>query len=263
MSQLLFEQLEFANLIVLNKTDQISAEDRGRIRSMLSRFNPEADIVETSFGKIDPALLFGVARFNMKNAAAHPQWLKEARIGEHKPESEEYGISSFTFRARVPLHPQRLRDAMMHGLKLTEEASPLRALVRMWSCSPWMWSAAILATGQLDAVVRVRGPYLCLCLCLCLWLWLRRETAHGARTHTAHAKSCQATRVAGTAHQAVIARGIRTLRAARLQKEVRQLRRGARLGQPAFCRKKKGERTKARKCQNGRRGSQLRTRQRT
>ena len=151
MSQLLFEQLEFANLIVLNKTDQISAEDRGRIRSMLSRFNPEADIVETSFGKIDPALLFGVARFDLQNAAAHPQWLKEARIGEHKPESEEYGISSFTFRAKVPLHPLRLHDAMMHALKLTEEESPLKALVRMKGVA---W---IATHPELQAMVALAG----------------------------------------------------------------------------------------------------------
>ena len=99
---------------------------------MLGRFNPKADIVETSFGQVDPQLLFGVARFDMQSAAAHPDWLKEARIGEHKPESEEYGISSITFRARRPFHPLRLRDAMNHALKLTgDEASPLRALVRM------------------------------------------------------------------------------------------------------------------------------------
>ena len=90
MTQLLFEQLEFANLVVLNKTDQITAEECGRIHAMLSKFNPKADILETSFGKVDPELLFGVARFDMDSAAAHPQWLKEARIGEHKPESEEY-----------------------------------------------------------------------------------------------------------------------------------------------------------------------------
>ena len=152
MSQLLFEQLEFANLIVLNKTDQITTEERGRIRSMLSKFNPKADIVETSFGQIDPALLFGVARFDMNMAATHPQWLQEARIGEHKPETEEYGISSFTFRARIPFHPLRLHDAMKHALKKTDDkSSPLAALVRMKGVA---WIAPI---PELQAVVTLAG----------------------------------------------------------------------------------------------------------
>ena len=69
----------------------------------------------------------GTKLFDLNDAAKHPEWLKEARIGEHTPETDEYGISSFTFRASRPFHPARLHAA---GELMAKREGALRSLVR-------------------------------------------------------------------------------------------------------------------------------------
>ena len=76
------------------------------------KVNPKAEIVRTEHSVLEPAALLGTARFSMQRAAAHPQWLVEAREHEHTPETLEYGISSFVFRASKPFHPERLHAAL-------------------------------------------------------------------------------------------------------------------------------------------------------
>eukprot|EP00930_Biecheleria_cincta_P057491 TRINITY_DN43425_c0_g1_i1.p1 TRINITY_DN43425_c0_g1~~TRINITY_DN43425_c0_g1_i1.p1 ORF type:complete len:944 (+),score=161.70 TRINITY_DN43425_c0_g1_i1:280-2832(+) len=128
IADLLVDQIEFANLILLNKTDLVSSDDLGRIRVMISKMNAEAEILETSFSKIQPGKIFEVSRFNISNAAENPKWLSEAREGEHKPESIEYGISSFIFRSRRPFHPERLHALMAEA---SARQGALACLVRL------------------------------------------------------------------------------------------------------------------------------------
>ncbi|CAE7179632.1 unnamed protein product [Symbiodinium pilosum] len=128
IASLLFDQVEFADIIVLNKVDLVSAEQRVKIRTLIAKINEKAEIMETCFSKLPPASIFKVARFNIVQAETNPKWLAEARHAEHVPESVEYGIHSFIFRARRPFHPQRLHCLMKAAC---ERSGPLQALVRL------------------------------------------------------------------------------------------------------------------------------------
>ena len=114
IADLLIDQIEFANVLVLNKTDRMKAEEIGRLREILHRMNPEARIIESAFGRVDLKQVLDTGLFDEEKAASAPGWLKELR-GEHTPETEEYGISSFVYRARRPFHPERLWRALDEG----------------------------------------------------------------------------------------------------------------------------------------------------
>ena len=107
VAQLFCDQLEFANVIVMNKMDLMDEPGRQRLRAIIQRFNPTAELIEATHGVVDPRRILGTGLFDMKRAQEHPEWLKEARFGEHTPETVEYGISSITFRSRRPFNPTR------------------------------------------------------------------------------------------------------------------------------------------------------------
>jgi len=106
---LLIEQIEFCDVIVLNKLDLITEADRDRLMGILRSLNPRARIEVASFGKVSLDKVLGTGLFDFEQASQAPGWLKEMR-GEHVPETKEYGISSFVYRARRPFHPQRFKD---------------------------------------------------------------------------------------------------------------------------------------------------------
>jgi G3E family GTPase len=103
---LLTDQIEFASIILLNKADLVSESDLGLLEKILSKLNPEAEIIKTSYGKVDPAEILDKKRFDYEKAEQSAGWIKELS-GAHVPETEEYGISSFVFRSRKPFHPER------------------------------------------------------------------------------------------------------------------------------------------------------------
>ncbi|MDC7698179.1 zinc metallochaperone GTPase ZigA [Vogesella indigofera] len=104
---LLVEQVEFCDVIVLNKTDLMSAADIRHLQAILATLNPRARIVSSHFGRVPLAAVLDTGLFDFDAAAEAPGWLQELR-GEHVPETEAYGIGSFVYRARQPFHPQRL-----------------------------------------------------------------------------------------------------------------------------------------------------------
>lgn len=104
---LLVEQVEFCDVIVLNKTDLMSAADIRHLQAILATLNPRARIVKSHFGRVPLDTVLDTGLFDFDAAAEAPGWLQELR-GEHVPETEAYGIGSFVYRARKPFHPQRL-----------------------------------------------------------------------------------------------------------------------------------------------------------
>jgi G3E family GTPase len=108
---LLVDQVEFADVIVVNKIDRISPEDLKPLLGLLRQLNPSAKIVTCSRAQVPLDAIIGTGLFSLSAAEKNPQWLTIPR-GEETTETEEYGISSFVFRSRRPFHPQRLSEAM-------------------------------------------------------------------------------------------------------------------------------------------------------
>ena len=112
---LLTEQVEFANVIVLNKSDLVSAHHLGELRAILQKLNPGARLVEASFGRVPLAAVLDTGLFDMEAAEQSRGWQEELKKGHHTPETEEYGIGSFVFREVRPFHPQRFWDYISDG----------------------------------------------------------------------------------------------------------------------------------------------------
>ncbi|WP_339513555.1 zinc metallochaperone GTPase ZigA [Pseudomonas sp. RL_15y_Pfl2_60] len=106
ITDLLVEQVEFADVILISKTDLISQAECEELMAVLRGLNTQAEILPMSMGEIALHKILHTDRFDFERAAQAPGWLKELR-GEHRPETEEYGIASTVYRARRPFHPQR------------------------------------------------------------------------------------------------------------------------------------------------------------
>jgi G3E family GTPase len=106
ITDLLIEQIEFADVLLLSKIDLISASEREELMAILRRLNTHADIVPMVMGAVPLKTILDTGRFDFERASQAPGWLKELR-GEHAPETEEYGIASTAYRARRPFHPER------------------------------------------------------------------------------------------------------------------------------------------------------------
>lgn len=110
---LLTDQIEFANVIILNKTDLVADETIGTLEAALKKLNPEAHILRSHFGDIDLSLILNTGLFNFDKASSSAGWQKELE-SEHTPETEEYGISSFVFTSQKPFHPERWHTFLNH-----------------------------------------------------------------------------------------------------------------------------------------------------
>jgi G3E family GTPase len=107
---LLVEQIEFADVIVLNKVSEAAPHDLDLARKIVRALNPDAALVETDFGRVGLDQVLDTGRFDLEKAQQHPLWFKELNgFGDHVPETEEYGIRSFVYRARRPFDPVRLK----------------------------------------------------------------------------------------------------------------------------------------------------------
>ena len=129
LSDLLIDQIEFANVIVINKTDLVSSEELAKLKAILAQLNPEAKIAHATQGRVPLHHILNTGLFDMEAAESSAGWVKELH-GIHTPETEEYGIASFVFRARRPFHPERLEA-------LTDRGFPgvLRAKGFLWLAS--------------------------------------------------------------------------------------------------------------------------------
>ena len=103
---LLVEQIEFADVIILNKVGSATVEQRDAARKIIVGLNPHAGLIEADFGAVEPAEVLGTGRFDIDRAETHPLWYKELHgFKDHVSEIEEYGISSFVYRTKKPFDP--------------------------------------------------------------------------------------------------------------------------------------------------------------
>ncbi|MEL7312601.1 MAG: GTP-binding protein, partial [Pseudomonadota bacterium] len=113
VSDLLVDQVEFADVILISKTDLAEPRDVERLTAILKTLNTDAKIIPIANGNIEADAILNTGLFDFERAQQAPGWLKEMR-GEHVPETEEYGIGSFSYEARRPFHPKKFYD-FLHG----------------------------------------------------------------------------------------------------------------------------------------------------
>jgi len=115
VADLLVDQVEFADVILVSKTDLATKEDIDRLTAILRTLNTDAKIIPITKGQVDIDSVLDTKLFNFEKAEQAPGWLKEMR-GEHVPETEEYGIGSFSYLARRPFHPEKFYN-FLHNTK--------------------------------------------------------------------------------------------------------------------------------------------------
>jgi len=145
---LLVEQIEFADVVVLNKASDVTADERAKVRSIIASLNADARVIEADFARVPLAEVLDTHRFDEAKAEQHPLWFKELYgFKDHVPETEEYGIGSFVYRARRPFAPDRLNEfinATWPGL--------IRAKGHFWLATRPNWVGEFSLAG---AVARV------------------------------------------------------------------------------------------------------------
>ncbi|GAB6007099.1 GTP-binding protein [Geobacillus vulcani] len=109
IADLLIEQIEFANVIIVNKIDLVSPEEVQKLQTVLHKLNPEAVIIPATFGQVPLDSILNTHLFDFEKASQSAGWIKELNE-EHTPETEQYGISSFVYRRKRPFHPERLMN---------------------------------------------------------------------------------------------------------------------------------------------------------
>lgn len=113
VADLLVDQIEFCDVLLISKTDLLDAQRLDELTAVLRSLNPEAELIPITQGRVPLEKVLDTGRFSFERAQQAPGWLKELR-GEHVPETEEYGISSFAYHARRPFHPDKFFD-LLHG----------------------------------------------------------------------------------------------------------------------------------------------------
>jgi G3E family GTPase len=116
---LLTDQIEFANVIVLNKVDLVSNETLGVLKSAIHKLNPSAKIIESEFSKVAPHQILNTNLFNFEEAEQSAGWIEELNKEAHTPETEEYGIGSFVYRSLKPFDPNRFFEFIQNDFPST------------------------------------------------------------------------------------------------------------------------------------------------
>jgi G3E family GTPase len=141
---LLVEQVEFADVIVLNKADLVSEADLRRLAAIIATFNPRAEIVSSIGGQVPLSHVLGTGRFDFGQARQAAGWA-QALAGHHLPESEEFGIRSFVWRARRPLHPARFKRLIEGDLR-----GVVRAKGFFWLATRLAWAGEWQLAGRVS-----------------------------------------------------------------------------------------------------------------
>jgi G3E family GTPase len=146
---LLVEQIEFANVVVVSKTDLVSFEQLDQVHALIRALNAEAEIIDAVRGEVDLDEVLGTGLFDLEKASAMPRWAQELE-GHHDPEADTYGIESFVYRSSKPFHPQRLHDL------LAQPTANLPGVLRfkgyVWLASRPDWVACVSGAGRMCEV---------------------------------------------------------------------------------------------------------------
>jgi len=146
--QLLTEQIEFADVVILNKASDAGPARAQTARQIIRALNPVAELIEVDHGRIAPRAILNTGRFDFDRASEHPLWAQELYgFASHVPETEEYGIASFVFRARAPFHPARLH-AVLNG----DLPGVIRAKGHFWLATRPDWAAEFALAGAMSSV---------------------------------------------------------------------------------------------------------------
>ncbi len=149
VADLLIDQVEFADILLISKTDLVKASDVERLTGILKALNTDARIIPIAQGKVDIDDVLSTGLFDFERAQQAPGWLKEMR-GEHVPETEEYGISSFSYVARRPFHPEKfyqfLHDTQKFG-KLIRSKGYFWLATRPQFAGQWSQAGGIARYG--------------------------------------------------------------------------------------------------------------------
>ncbi|MAU76782.1 MAG: GTP-binding protein [Crocinitomicaceae bacterium] len=112
---LITDQIEFANVIILNKSDLVNEDELKILKGIIYKLNSTAKILTTSFSKVEPKEILNTKLFNFKEAEQNAAWIDELNKDQHTPETEEYGISSFVYRTKKPFDPERFWEYLQHN----------------------------------------------------------------------------------------------------------------------------------------------------
>ncbi len=146
---LLTEQIEFADVVILNKVSDAGPERTNSARKIIRSLNADAKIIETDHSEVEPSTILDTGLFDFETAHEHPMWAKELYgFANHVPEDEEYGITSFVYNARAPFDPAKLH-AVLNG--------PLPGTIRakgghFWIATRPDWAAEFSLAGAMSSV---------------------------------------------------------------------------------------------------------------
>ncbi|MBD8876342.1 GTP-binding protein [Roseibium polysiphoniae] len=145
---LLTDQIEFSDVVVLNKVSAARSEQVDAARKIIRSLNADARIIETDYSEVAPSDILNTGLFDFEKAHEHPQWAKELYgFADHVPETEEYGVQSFVYRARRPFDP-----AKIHALLNAPLPGVIRAKGHFWIGSRPNWVLEFSLAGALSSV---------------------------------------------------------------------------------------------------------------
>ncbi len=145
---LLTDQIEFADIVILNKVDDAGPDQTDAARKIIRSLNADAKIIETNHSEVPAAEILDTGLFDFEQAHEHPMWAKELYgYADHTPETEEYGVASFVYRARRPFDPQAI-----HALLNGPLPGVIRAKGHFWIATRPDWVAEFSLAGALSSV---------------------------------------------------------------------------------------------------------------
>ena len=145
---LLTDQIEFADVVILNKISDAGSQQVDAARKIIRSLNGDAQIIETDHSNVPGDSILDTGAFDFEQAHEHAMWAKELYgFSDHLPETEEYGVSSFTYRARRPFHPDRIYATLNGDLP-----GVIRAKGHFWIASRPNWVAEFSLAGALSSV---------------------------------------------------------------------------------------------------------------